>query len=305
MLTQARQEPAQGNAGRAVLRDRLHKMGLEMGRLLKSAALAAGMLVSSLQAGAVLAATTVESLTVAGETRSYRLHIPEGVGDPAALVIVFHGLHGNAAQIEKSSGFSTLADREKFIIVYPDGIDEKWRFAGRTDADVKFTLAIIEAVAAKLRVDRDRIYASGMSNGAMMSWRLACDAPDIFAAFGFVSGAYLDVCNPPPRAPLIIFHGTEDKILAYGGKGRFMAVRDFAIRWAAGSGCNPSESGEVIYRNGDATGERWRCQSGREVDLYTLQGRGHSWPGSKMRASSKDVDATAAIWAFFSEHRQP
>jgi polyhydroxybutyrate depolymerase len=264
--------------------------------------MAAAVAVSVLQAGAVLAATTVESLTVAGETRSYRLHVPEGVRDPAALVIAFHGLHGNAAQIEKSSGFSALADREKFIVVYPDGIDEKWRFAGRTDADVKFTLAIIEAVAAKARVDRRRIYANGISNGAMMSWRLACDAPDVFAAFGFVSGAYLEVCNPPPRAPLIIFHGTEDKILAYGGRGQFMGVRKFAIRWAAGPGCNPGEAGEVIYQNGDATGERWRCQAGHEVDLYTLQGRGHSWPGSKFRASSKDVDATAAIWAFFAAH---
>jgi len=264
--------------------------------------MAAAIAVSVLQAGAVRAATTVESLTVGGETRSYRLHIPEGVRDPLALVIAFHGLHGNASQIEKSSGFSELADREKFIVVYPEGIDEKWRFAGRTDADVKFTLAIIEAAAAKAPVDRRRIYANGMSNGAMMSWRLACDAPDAFAAFGFVSGAYLSVCNSPPRAPLIIFHGTEDKVLAYDGRGRFMAVRVFAVRWAAGSGCKPNEKGEIIYQNGDATGERWRCQTGHEVDLYTLQGRGHSWPGSKLRASSKDVDATAAMWAFFAAH---
>jgi len=279
-------------------------MGLEMSRWLKSAAFAAGIVVAVLQGGAVVAATTVESLTVAGESRSYRLHIPEGARDPMALVISFHGLHGNAAQIEKSSGFSALADQEKFIVVYPDGIDKKWRFAGRTDADVKFTLAIIEAVAAKAPVDRHRIYADGMSNGAMMSWRLACDAPDVFAAFGFVSGAYLEVCNSPPRAPVIMFHGTEDKILAYDGRGRFMAVRDFAVRWAAGPGCNPGEKGEVIYRNGDATGERWRCQTDHEVDLYTLQGKGHSWPGSKMRASSKDMDATAAMWAFFKAHPQ-
>ena len=99
-----------------------------------------------------------------------------------------------------------------------------------------------------------------------------------------------------------MFHGTEDKILAYDAKGPFMAVRKFAVRWAAGPGCNPAA--EIIYQNGDATGERWRCQKGHEVDLYTLQGKGHSWPGSAMpaRITSKDVDATAAMWAFFKEH---
>jgi polyhydroxybutyrate depolymerase len=126
----------------------------------------------------------------------------------------------------------------------------------------------------------------------------------MFAAFGFVSGAYLEVCNPPPRRPVILFHGTADKLLAYESKGPFMAVRDFAIRWASGSGCNPATSGEIVYQKGDATAERFRCQRGHEVDLYTLQGKGHSWPGSAMpaRITSKDVDATAAMWAFFKAH---
>ena len=157
-------------------------------------------------------------------------------------MLSIHGYRSNAAQQEKLSGFSALADSDGFIVLYPDGLDDKWRFAGRTDADVKFLLAAIEAVAAKAPVDRNRIYSTGISNGAQMSWRLACDVPDVFAAFGFVSGAYLDVCNPPPRRPLIIFHGTADKLLAYDGKGPFMGVRDFAIRWASGSGCNPAKA---------------------------------------------------------------
>ena len=276
-------------------------------RLLKWAVFAAGFLAVSLQGEAVSAATTVETVTVDGEARSYRLHIPEGENDPMPLVISFHGFRSNAAQQEKLSGFSALGDREKFIAAYPEAIDDKWRFAGRTDADVKFTLAIIEDVAAKASLDRRRIFASGISNGAEMSWRLACDVPQVFAAFGFVAGAYLEVCIPPPRPPLIIFHGTEDKILAYDARGPFMPVRKFAARWAAASGCNSPEEGEMIYQNGDATGERWACQKGHEVELYTLRGKGHSWPGSAMpaRITSKDVDATAAMWAFFKEHARP
>lgn len=272
-----------------------------MKSILSAAVMILGAILTAALNGAAQAATTVESVTVGDETRSFRLHIPEEGRGPFPLVLSIHGYRSNAAQQEKLSGFSALADREGFIVLYPDGVDDKWRFAGRTDADVKFLLAAIEAVAAKAPVDRNRIYSTGISNGAQMSWRLACDAPDVFAAFGFVSGAYLEVCNPPPRHPLIIFHGTADRLLSYESKGPFMGVRDFAIRWASGSGCNPASSGEIVYQKGDATGERFRCQSGHEVDLYTLQGKGHSWPGSEMpaRITSQDVDATAAMWEFF------
>jgi polyhydroxybutyrate depolymerase len=272
--------------------------------VLSAAVLILGVIFAAPFGSVSQAATTVEKITIGEESRSFRLHVPEEGRGPFPLVLSIHGYRSNAAQQEKLSGFSALADSEGFIAVYPDGLDDKWRFASRTDADVDFLLAVIEAVAAKAPVNRNRIYATGISNGAQMSWRLACDAPDVFAAFGFVSGAYLDVCNPPPRQPLIVFHGTADKLLAYDGKGPFMGVRDFAIRWASGSGCNPASSPEVVYQKGDATGERFRCQAGHEVDLYTLQGKGHSWPGSKMpaRITSKDVDATAAIWDFFKNH---
>jgi polyhydroxybutyrate depolymerase len=272
--------------------------------ILSAAVLLLGVILTTALNSAAQAATTVETITVGDVTRSFRLHIPEEGRGPFPLVLSIHGYRSNAAQQEKLSGFSALADREGFIVLYPDVLDDKWRFAGRTDADVEFLLAAIEAVAAKAPVDRNRIYSTGISNGAQMSWRLACDAPDVFAAFGFVSGAYLEVCNPPPRHPLIIFHGTADRLLSYESKGPFMGVRDFAIRWASGSGCNPANSGEIVYQKGDATGERFRCQSGHEVDLYTLLGKGHSWPGSKMpaRITSGDVDATEAMWEFFRTH---
>ena len=275
-----------------------------MKRVASIAMLVLGAVLAAALNGIAFAATTVETITVGEESRSFRLHIPEEGRGPFPLVLSIHGYRSNAAQQEKLSGFSALADREGFIALYPDSLDDKWRFAGRTDADVKFLLAAIEAVAVKVPVDRNRIYSTGISNGAQMSWRLACDAPDVFAAFGFVAGAYLQVCNSPPRRPLIIFHGTADRLLSYEGKGLFMGVREFAIRWASGSGCNPAGSAETVYQKGDATGERFRCQKGHEVDLYTLQGKGHSWPGSKMpaRITSKDVDATAVMWAFFKAH---
>jgi len=258
--------------------------------------------------GAMAAAgTSIETLQVAGETRSYRVHLPAKGAGPYPIVFSFHGFNSNAEQEERVSQFSALADREGFIAVYPDGVDAKWRFMGRSDADVLFTMAIIEKLAADLPIDRRRIYATGISNGAQMAWRLACDRPGIFAAFGFVSGGYLEVCSALVRPPIILFHGTSDRLLLYDGRGMLMPVREFAVGWAVRNGCRLASRGEVIYRNGDATGERWACQPGQEVELYTLDGKGHSWPGSIMpaRITSRDVDATAVMWAFFQAHPRP
>jgi polyhydroxybutyrate depolymerase len=248
--------------------------------------------------------TTVETLTVADEERTYRVHMPADGSGPYAVVLSFHGLNSNAAQQREVSQFSVLADREGFIAVYPEGNRRKWRFMGASDADVLFTQAIIEALARRAPIDRKRIYATGISNGAQMAWRLACDRPHDFAAFGFVAGGYFRVCEATDRAPVIIFHGTKDRLLPYDGRGKLMSVRNFAMSWATRPACQPVQWGQVIYRVGDATGERWTCSPGREVDLYTLDGKGHSWPGSNMpeRITSRDVDATATMWAFFESH---
>jgi polyhydroxybutyrate depolymerase len=252
-------------------------------------------------------ATRIDTLQVAGEARSYRVHQPATGSGPFPVVFSFHGFNSNAEQEERLSQFSVLADREGFIAVYPEGVDARWRFMGRSDDDVLFTTAIIDELAANLPIDRRRIYATGISNGAQMAWRLACDRPTVFAAFGFVSGGYLKVCGEPLRPPIILFHGTGDRLLPYDGRGILMSVRDFAMGWAARSGCRMARQGEIIYRKGDATAERWACLPGQEVDLYTLEGKGHSWPGSSMpaRITSQDVDATAVMWAFFAAHPRP
>lgn len=247
--------------------------------------------------------TAVGQLRSAGEARIFRVHLPSHPPEgPVPVVLCFHGRTDNAVKIEHWSGLSTLADREGFIAVYPEGLDAKWRIT--SDADTMFVKDILAALAARFPIDTSRIYASGISNGAQLAWLLACRHPDDFAAFGLVAGSYPRVSGHGERPPLIIFHGTLDLVLPYGGGKNAMPVRDFAIGWATRPGCSLGGRGEVILRKGDALGERWCCSPGGEVELYTLHGGGHSWPGSDMPAAitSHDVNASQLMWDFFTHH---
>jgi polyhydroxybutyrate depolymerase len=249
------------------------------------------------------AGTTIETMRAAGETRSFRLHAPAAQSGRLPVVLCFHGRNDDGARIEKWSRLSILAEREGFIAVYPEGLEAKWRITS-TAADIVFVEEILKALRDRVPIDPDRIYAAGISNGAQMAWRLACERADDFAAFGLVAGSYPRVCGEGDRPPLIVFHGTLDLVLPYGGGKNSMPVRNFAIGWAARPGCRLGGRGEVVLRRGEAVGERWSCAPGGEVELYTLHGSGHSWPGSDMPAqiTSRDVDASALMWAFFKAH---
>jgi polyhydroxybutyrate depolymerase len=249
--------------------------------------------------------TTVETLDVGNVPRRYRLHLPPGAatGQVLPVVLSFHGRGSNAAEQESVSGFSTLADREGFIAVYPEGKNARWRVFGEVDDDVRFVRALIDALVARHQADKRRVFATGISNGAQMAWRLGCDAPNAIAGLGLVAGGYTDACvqGRAHHAAAILFHGTADRLLPYGGRDGQMGVREFARAWAARPGCAPPPVGQVVYRQGDASAERWVCDAAAPVELYTLEDKGHSWPGSTMppRLTSQDVNASQAMWEFF------
>jgi polyhydroxybutyrate depolymerase len=260
----------------------------------------AALFLASLAAPLLAAASEHRTVAVDGIQRSYLVHLPPGATGPLPVVLSFHGLGTNAEQQERLSGFSVLADREGFAAVYPQGERNAWRVFGRHADDVRFVLVLIDDLARSLPIDRDRVYATGISNGAQMAWRLACDAPGALAAIGMVAGGYPRLCGDE-RPPAILFHGTADRLLPYRGRAGQMAVRDFAAGWGGSRGCRADAAqGELLYRNGDATAERWRCKP-HDAVLFTLAGKGHSWPGSRTpeRITSHDVDASAEMWRFF------
>jgi polyhydroxybutyrate depolymerase len=258
---------------------------------------------------------SIESLMSGGVARQYRLHISTAyqAGHAAPLVINLHGYNSNAAQQERVSQMSVEADSAGFIVAYPEGLGDpqSWKFGNRAEgqADVGFIRDLIGHLQDQLSIDSQRIYVTGISNGAEMSYRLACDLGDTIAAFAPVAGGYppFNDCKATSPVPVVVFHGTADQLLPYTGKPPLLLpVHDWVASWAARNGCATAPA--AILRQGDVTGEHWGgCRAGADVVLYTIDGKGHSWPGSAMpaRITTRDIDATDVIWEFFAAHPKP
>lgn len=243
-----------------------------------------------------------------GDERRYLLHIPPRAARPALpLVVVLHGYGSSPEQQEQLSGFSTLADKAGFAVAYPlgEGRQPQWHFMGYDDKDERFIRAVVADVGAQVPIDRRRIYVTGMSNGAQLTARLACVAPDIFAAFAPVSGNYMAFtdCKTGFTTPAMLFHGTNDRILPYSGRFKQFSPQHWAEQRAAQNGCDAKPI--IIVRHEEVSAQAWRnCRQQAEVIFYTLAGKGHSWPGSTMpeRITSQNLDATQVMWDFFSRY---
>jgi polyhydroxybutyrate depolymerase len=251
------------------------------------------------------------------------------------LVVVVHGAFDTARGIEEISGFSRLADRESFIVLYPEGIGifgllQHWNAGhccGKAAADeiddVGYLAAAIEEVSARLAVDRRRIYMVGFSNGGMMTYRFAAERTDLLAAAapmaasigGRATAAGPDWTIPAPRNPLpiLILHGLEDDDVRFeggpslhrGGERRYFSVERSLDFWVAANGCSgpPSES---QIAGGAVRTQNWgTCAEGAVTALTTIAGWGHFWPGPYFTAELPadhpliGYDAAEVVWAFF------
>lgn len=258
---------------------------------------------------------TVEEIVSSNQARRYRQHLPPNYASKGALPVIvsLHGYTSNAEQQENVSKMSVKADAENFVAVYPEGLGspQSWKFGDRAEgaADVAFIRDLIQRLQSKFNIDDKRIYVTGISNGAEMTYRLICDLADTFAAAALVSGGYPPFrdCQPTRPVPIVVFHGTADKLLPYDGiPPALLPVRDWTTSWATRNGCNATP--QVAYQKGDVTGEVWAlCRNKGDVVLYTIAGKGHSWPGSNMPAeiTTHDINATDMMWQFFVAHPKP
>jgi polyhydroxybutyrate depolymerase len=257
----------------------------------------------------------IEEIVISGQTRQYRLHIPPSYTQdkPVPLVINLHGYNSNAEQQEHVSQMSVKADEQSFIAVYPEGLGspQTWHVGPREEgaADLQFIHDLIRYLQSQFNIDSVRIYATGISNGAQMTNRLGCELADVLAAIAPVSGGYppTQECHPTRPVPVVAFHGTADKLIPYEGQGRLLlSAREWAAAWANRNGCDSTPT--VTFQHGEVTGETWdNCRDGATVTFYTVQGRGHSWPGSAMppEITTQDINATDVIWEFFMAHPMP
>jgi polyhydroxybutyrate depolymerase len=262
--------------------------------------------------------TTLGSVDHGGLTRTLRVHVPPGYdgASPLPLVLMFHGGGGSGEQFElRSSGMSTVADREGFIAVYPDGTGRIQTWNGGNDVDdVGFTSAMLDHLGAELCVDERRVFAAGMSNGAIMSHRLACELSERLAAVAPVAGTEMSpTCTPSRGVAVMHIHGSDDGHVPFeGGLGcgpsgvAYTSIPATMERRRVLNGCAATTSRVLV--EGDGTCEGYdACDE--DVVLCTIAGGGHNWPGGAPPGDlvpcpgnggqSTTFIASEVIWHFF------
>ncbi len=294
-----------------------------MRRSLSASALVLGLLVLL---GAVHApGVTHHELVASGVTRTYEVEVPANVVVKPALLVMLHGHGGTGDQMRRYKDIGQVTGDDA-VIVFPDGIDRGWsdgRVARDSQDDIGFVRALIASVQAEYGTDPRRVYVAGMSNGAMMSLRIACQMPEV-AAVAAVSGGlpvqWKDACKPAHPISVLGIDGTADPIVPYDGGGVFyghngdvLGAVDTIATFRAIDRCGdvggPSST-PVASDGTSAAFQVWRgCADGTSVALVTVEGGGHGWPGGRqyfpkrlVGTVSQSFDANTYVWNFLKEH---
>jgi polyhydroxybutyrate depolymerase len=277
------------------------------------------------------------TLLFEGVSRTYRVHVPSGYQAtvPVPLLLAFHGAGSTSAGMADLTGLDKVADSAGFLVVYPQGIDYVWhgsRETGSTAAQVDdfgFVRALLTRLESDYAVDKQRIYATGFSNGAFFTQRLACVMTADFAAVASVSGqmsqALSLVCKPSRPISMLLVHGTDDPIVPYdggsvqGSRGStLLSVDATAAFWEHADACPGRGASVKLPDASPADGTHIRreahtgCADGTEVTVYTVKNGGHTWPDGPQYDQvwvigkvSRALDASATIWEFLARHPLP
>ena len=265
-----------------------------------------------------------------GVPRTYALHVPAGVQRPTGLVVNLHAAGATGQDQAALTHYDAVADAHGFVVVYPDGVDLSWadgRGASLPDRqgidDVGFITALVGMLVTDFGIDPGRVFATGLSAGAFMANRLACERADVFAAIAPVAGTLgVNVgCNPSRPVSVLETHGTADPVVPYGGgtmTGRggdssVLPAQAMVDRWRQVDGCQDVPAQAVLPNTGDGTvTTRFTssaCSPGTSVVSIRVDGGGHTWPNAPAFLPEESVgltthafDASEESWQFFNAH---
>jgi polyhydroxybutyrate depolymerase len=284
------------------------------------------------QAGPLGPGDHSRSLMMGEQERSYLVHVPKNYDPkkPVPVVLALHGAAMDGAMMVWFSGLSGKADGAGFVVVYPSGTGigpfRTWNAGGfkgkmgegRAD-DVAFLGKLLDELGLLVNVDTKRVHACGMSNGAMMCYRLAAELSDRIAAIAPVAGTIaIEESKPKRPVSVIHFHGTQDTFIPFetakGGTPAFMklkGVEDSIQTWVKLNGCEEKAKADVLSKDGDEMKVTRTSygggKDGAEVVLVVIEGGGHTWPGQPppvgfMGKSAMNISANDLMWEFFQKH---
>jgi polyhydroxybutyrate depolymerase len=253
-----------------------------------------------------------------GQRRTYYLHTPPsyGANHPMPLVLAFHGSGQQGKQMAEETGLNRLADQEGFIVVYPDGLNQKWNVSGFAPEDnVSFVHTLIAHISQMRAIDFRKIYATGLSNGGILVQKLACEAPGEIAAFATVAASlptqFEASCQNHTPISLMMINGTNDNVVPWNGGGppdvhvgrklSIPSIPEVADFWRKHDAC---EANPTVEQQSDSRVQISRyqsCATGAEVTLVALKGASHIWAGGG-QGRSQYLDSTQTIWDFFQRH---
>lgn len=282
----------------------------------------------------------LQSIAVDGVQRTYYIHFPSGNKSRSKLplVLVLHGGgKGDGLKAAERTGFTSLADKNSFIVVYPNGIDAYWRdgrgysHRGKGDDsvdDVGFLSKLIDHLVQDSKADPKRVYVTGNSNGGMMALRLGCEITSKLAAIAPVIAnipkKIIGACQPKHPLPVLLMNGTDDPLVPYEGgyvhfrrkkMGEVVSTDETIAFWVKNNHCNTKAKVVKLpdHDPRDHSTVTVSTYSGpttqSEVVLYAIVGGGHTLPGSNapdaprlVGRKNNDIDSAAVIWEFFSRH---
>lgn len=257
-------------------------------------------------------------LMSSGDERSYRVHLPSGYDTQTALpvIIAMHGYTESVENFTQVTHYEEAADKHQFISVFPAGKASLgvpgWNAGSCCGSaslqgvpDVQFISDLIDKLDQDYCIDKKRVFASGFSNGGMLSHRLACELSDRIAAIGAVSGTMaIDECKPARPVPVLHIHGTSDPVVSYDLGALAKNVPDTISGWVSRNLCGMSTA--IVYDKGSAKCERYNgCAEGADVELCTIDGGVHEWPAGGTANGMGDLNATEYIIDFLMAHPMP